>query len=293
MCGDELLHPAPGGVAGAARGLGRGALQQRRALFGVEGHQAREERPQRGGARLALEPRGLGAELRTRDRLQPGGDVARRPEALERRERRERANELRLVVDVAVAPARSVERDPLGVLARPAGACLLLVRVRLDRERLAGRQHLEQERQLVAEAVAHVGAEQRDRVVLDRAVERAHPARLGDPRRGLRVRADPQLGLGLGRRRLAAEQLRDRRARAPGVVLDRVVEDQDGRAHRNGTTISVEPGAVETRYGAGGGAASSAALSSFNFPCTMRTLRGPVRRNCFCAAESASSAGSS
>ena len=37
---------------------------------------------------------------------------------------------------------------------------------------------------------------------------------------------------------------------------------------------------------------ASAACSSRSFPCTIRTLRGPIRRNCFCAGVSASSAGS-
>ncbi len=228
----EPRHPLPRAIGLApARGLAGGALQDRRLLLGVQRHEPGEERAQGERRLLAGEAAQLRRDLGPCHRLEVAGDLVERPEALEGRERRQRADELGLVVGVAVVAARGVHGDALGVLSRPAAAGLVVAGVGLDRERLRGRQYLEEEGQLVAESVAHFGAEDPDRVVLDDTVEGAEARGCHDPRRSLRVRADPQLGLGQCGRRGAAQEVGDRRPRPPSVVLDRVVEDEDRMRH--------------------------------------------------------------
>ena len=227
VVGHEPRDPLPRAIGLASpRGLAGRALENRRLLLGVQRHEPGEERAQGERGLLAREPAQLRRDLGPGDRLQVAGHLVERPEALQGGERRQRADQLGLVVGVAVVAAGGVHGHTLGVLSRPAAAGLLVAGVGLDGERLRGRQHLEQEGQLVAEPVAHLGAEDPDRVVLDEAVEGAGTRGRHDPRRGLRVRADPQLGLGQFGRRRAAQEVGDRGPRSPRVVLDGVVEDE-------------------------------------------------------------------
>jgi hypothetical protein len=155
VAGHEAADPLPGsvGLAAPPRLAGR-ALEDRLLLLRVERHEPREERAEGEGRLVAGQASELRRDLRPRDGLQVAGDVADGAESLERGEGRERAHELGLVVGVAVVPVGGVHGDALGVLAFPAAAGLGVVRVGLDRERLRGREHLEEEGQLVPEVIA-------------------------------------------------------------------------------------------------------------------------------------------
>ncbi|MCO5606194.1 hypothetical protein L7F22_060381 [Adiantum nelumboides] len=205
------------GVAGVALGqverglrlagplLGGAALQQpdRTVLQGRDErvqHRLRqrdpggEQRAQPVRARLAGEQLGVGGELgdvQGAEQLHRAGRLA---EPDQRDELGQRADQLRLVVGVAVVAVRRVHRDPRGVLPLPALTGLLQARVGLQAQRLLGGQHLQQERQPPLPAVA-ARAQRGDRVGGDELVQRAGAP--GDRRRGGRVRAQPQLRLGV------------------------------------------------------------------------------------------------
>jgi hypothetical protein len=118
--------PRPGRAAPAPARLRRRARQQRRALLVVERQQAREQRAQRRRCGLLRQRLELGLQLVSGDRVEQPRDLLVRAEALHGDEGRERRDQLRLVVRVAVVAPWVVERDALGVLAREAPPRLLL-----------------------------------------------------------------------------------------------------------------------------------------------------------------------
>src|SRR5665811_694824 len=163
-------------------------------------------------------------------RLQPRqqlGCLQRSAEAAQDVEGRQRKNHLRLVVAVPVVAVRGRRRDAGRLLRREAGAGLLDRRVDLQRQRLLGREDLEEIRQRSTKARHDTPAQRRGRVASDQGVQRDTPG----PRRCTRMGAEPQLG-GRTAVRLRAEQVRDRRRRAPRVVLGGVDEPEHGSSIR-------------------------------------------------------------
>jgi len=101
-------------------------------------------------------------------------DVAEPAQGLEPRER---DDHLGLVLVVPVAALSRVARDAGGLLAREAAACLLAVRVHLERERLGGRENLEQVRESRTEPRPHARAEDAVRIRVDQLAQRRLAAR--------------------------------------------------------------------------------------------------------------------
>ena len=144
--------------------------------------------------------------------------AGRGAESGQRLERLQRHQQLGLVAAVAVVADRRGHRNAQAVLARETLDRLLGARVGLQRQRFVGREHLDQERQRVAEAArappapscpsgsSRHASEQR---VL--ALVRLQPGRVA------RVRAEPQLGLRMRCRDWPSGEFGDGGARTPGV----------------------------------------------------------------------------
>ena len=218
-------NPGPFLVSRAERRVGEDGADERCRV--VEAQQRGERRAQAAGT---CEQATQWRELGDVPRVEQAQRVLDRPEAAQCLERRERAEQLRLVVGVAVVALRCVARDAGGVLGGEPGPRLLDARVHLDRQRGLHGQHLEQERQARPEPCHGRCAEQPVGLGGEECIERRAACRHG--RRGVGVRAEPELG-----RRFAvgrdAEQVRDRRPRAPRVVADHAVErDHCGHRHR-------------------------------------------------------------
>ena len=129
------------------------------------GHQDVERGLRRGDPRgeQRAQPVGVGlpgqqsderVEIRDGERLQERDAAVDRTEAGQRLERTERDDQFGLVAAVAVVARRRRHRNAELVLAGEALPRLLCARVRLQRQRFVGRQHLGEERQRVAEPLA-------------------------------------------------------------------------------------------------------------------------------------------
>ena len=146
------------------------------------------------------------------------------PEPAQRLERGERADQLRLVVRVGVAALRRVGRHAARLLLGVAGPRLGQVRVRLQRQRPGGGDHLEQERQPRPEAVHHRRRQLAGRVGVDPVQQRPAGRAAGTARPGARpATAPPAARRSAGR----PSSSRDRGRRPPRVRPDRVVEPVD------------------------------------------------------------------
>ncbi len=121
----------------------------------------------------------------------------------------QRHQQLGFVAGVPVVAHRRVDRDAQPLLASVTLGGLLGAGMRLQRQRFVGRQHLEQERQRVAEPGASRGAELTFGVGDHRLQQRDFAARLFQPRRIARVSAQPELGFGMRGGHGATSELRD------------------------------------------------------------------------------------
>ena len=150
----------------------------------------------------------------------------RRPRTNERVAHRD--DQLGLGEGIAVVAVERVERHTLGLLAREPGPGLLGVGVRLERERPAGGEQLQQERKASALA-RELGTERRGGVGRHELGEvgGADGCRVDQLRGRSRVRPEPQFGLGAAARSHASE-LRDRRVGSPRIVPGMVA---DGDKH--------------------------------------------------------------
>jgi hypothetical protein len=182
-----------------------------------------------------LETRERRGELADLERSEELHDLVERPKPAESDEPTEGDEELRLVVGVPVVALEGVEGQARPILALEALAGLRGIRVALDGERLGGRDHLQQEGQLARVGARRGGAEQGLGRAPDALVERAPEAAVrhagGRPGMG----PDPELGLGPAALVRAAEEAGDGVSRAPGVVLDGVVQGEHARSHAEAT----------------------------------------------------------
>ena len=181
----------------------------------VAAHELRERLPE-----LAV-PQQVGELLEPdrRERVEQRHGPVERPEPDQRVERLERDQDLRLRPGVLVVPGRRRTagcRPPRPARTRrsPAPA-----RVRLDRQRLRGRQQLDQEREPALERSAVSSP--------STSPGRRTPRRTGSRRTGARTartRARPSTARPAASVRLDADQLGDRGRRSPGVVPDGVLQ---------------------------------------------------------------------
>ena len=181
-----------------------------------------EQRAQPVRPRLARPAARCARPARARPARAAADRPRRIPETDQRVELGERADQLGLVVGVAVVAVARVPRDAGRILAPEALAGLLEARVGLQRQRLVRGQHLEQERQRRVPAPAAHRPEQLFRRgghgVQQRSAGAVGVHQLGRVRG---VRAQPHLGLRVRRRNRIAEQLGDHGARAPRIRRER------------------------------------------------------------------------
>ncbi len=234
----QLPHGAHLGRELAALPVGGEAREQRDAVdeaahLGSAAHEEGERVAQyvRLGAREARQHRAdhgrVGVGPRRVEREQQREclpHLGERAEAAERVELvAEREDQLGLVQRVLVVPVRRVDRDAAVLLVAEAAARAVEVRVRLQRQRAVGREHLEEEREAGAVARAEAPGERTERGRGVRVDPLGQRPRAADRRRvdhaGGRavVRPEPELRLRAAGR-LAAEQLGDGGAGTPGVV---------------------------------------------------------------------------
>ena len=211
--------------AGQPSAAGHRLLDQPVPGLAAQRQQGGEHRPQ---AAVGHQQRLVGRQFGDVQRGEQLGRPMRRPEPAECLELRYRISHFRLVVGVPIVALGAVALDPGGLLGRVTGLGLLPVGMHLEGQRPLGRQHLEQERQPVAESGHRAGAEHARRVGRDQRVQPRLVGMCHRPGRQVRVRADPQLG-GRPVGRGDPQQLRDRGGRAPRVVPDRTLQLDDPR----------------------------------------------------------------
>ncbi len=223
------------GVEQRAQPHQRGVPPPRRALHGCDrGAQLREcdptvrrREPQQpsdrrdtgvvaGGTDHLLQP----AETVQLQRAQQFDGRCRRSEPAQGGEGRDRSEQLRLGEGIPEAAVSGGTWDAGTVLCCAASDRLHDAGVDLEGQRAGSRQDLQQERQPATEARRRRSAEQGQRLVHDRRVERRAAGCVKQQRRGRLVRAEPQLGFGPCCGEGACLERGDRDVGTPGVVLD-------------------------------------------------------------------------
>jgi hypothetical protein len=192
----------------------------------VEGEDVEEDLLQRGvGAAVAQRSDDGGQVLADAQTLEEGGGHLRVAEADQPLEGRERDDRLRLGPVVLVGAARVIRRQPQQRLAGVAGLRLFARRVRLEAQRGACGEELQEEGQLRAVGRLRRGAEHLG-VLADQQLERRS---VGEGRGAARMGAEPVLGPGpaVG---FASEQVREFRPASPGEVLDVPVQSAHGES---------------------------------------------------------------